>query len=275
MTLSGLSRKMHSAQEVRRTYHNWPLWFFSRMGFQFGGGSTEIKVNGARFLAPNNVESWGIADQVWRSKVYTKHFPILANYRVLDVGAHFGFFSVFAAQQSPGVKVASYEPSPSTFQILRKNLENNLDPLNLFAFNFGLSDTCEETCFYKPHGHDASGTLFKNNIGRTSAAPVIEERVRIEKADRIWEVFDSYDFVKLDCEGSELPILRCLGEQVKRFHYLVLEYHNDPENIVRFLLSKHFSILEIIPLENNSPWNAFSHMGMLYAENYDFRATSS
>ena len=274
MTLFELSRKMHSAYQVQRTYDNWPRWFFSRMGVRFGGDSTEIRVNGSRFIAPNNYESWGIADQVWRSRVYTKHFPILPNYRVLDVGAHFGFFSVFAGRQSPGVKVVSYEPSKSTFEILRRNLANNLDRENSFTFNFGLGDTSEESLFYKPEGHDASGTLFKEQIGDSPAA-IIQERVQIEKADRIWDIFESYDFVKLDCEGSELPILRCLGEQVKRFHYLVLEYHNDPENVVRFLLSKHFSILEIIPLENNSPWNAFSHMGMLYAENNDFHAISS
>ncbi len=272
--VSDIFRKFNSAQEVRKTYDNWPLWFLSRMGLQFGGGSTEIKVNGATFLAPNNTESWGIADQVWRSKVYTKHFSILANYRVLDVGAHFGFFSIFAAQQSPGVKVVSYEPSTSTFEILRRNLEENLNQESSFAFNFGLSDTCEESIFYKPEGHDASGTLFKENIGHTPA-PIIKERVKIEKANRIWDVFDSYDFVKLDCEGSELPILRCLGEQVKHFRYIVLEYHAHPEDIVRFLLSKSFSIVEMVPFEINSPWNAFSHLGMLYAKNDNFQALGS
>ena len=244
------------------------------MGVRLGGDSTEIRVNGSRFIAPNNDESWGIADQVWRSRVYMKHFPILPNYRVLDVGAHFGFFSVFAARQSHGVKVVSYEPSKSTFEILRRNLANNLHPENCFAFNFGLSDTRQESLFYKPEGHDASGTLFKEQIGESGAA-IIKERVQIEKADRIWDVFDSYDFVKLDCEGSEYPILQCLGDQVKRFHYLVLEYHHDPENIARFLLSKRFSILEMSSGENHSPWNAFSHMGMLYAQNDDFHSTPS
>lgn len=271
MPLSELLRKMHSVQEVRRTYENWPLWFLSRMGIHLWGPSTEIKVNGSKLLAPNNAESWGIADQVWRSKVYTKHFPILDGYRVLDVGAHFGFFSVFAAQQNRGVKVVSYEPSKSTFGILRKNLDINLDEENSFAFNFGLSDKSEDFIFYKPEGHDASGTLFKKNLGQASS-PVIEERVRIEEAGRIWDVFERYDFAKLDCEGAELAILRCLGEQITRLRYIVLEYHENPEEIAQLLLSKSFSIVEILPLEVNSPWNAFSHLGMLYAKNNHFIA---
>jgi FkbM family methyltransferase len=274
MTVSDLMHRMHAVQEVRRTYENWPLWLLSRMGIHLGGASTEIKVNGSKLLAPNNAESWGIADQVWRQKVYTKHFPILSGYRVLDVGAHFGFFSVFAALQNDGVNVVSYEPSKSTFGILKENLEVNLDPKSSFAFNFGLGDRSEESIFYKPEGHDASGTLFKRNL-RQASSPIIEERVSIEEAGRIWDVFESYDFAKLDCEGAELAILQCLGEEVKRLRYITLEYHENPKDIARLLLSKNFSIVEIVPLEINSPWNAFSHMGMLYAKNDHFQANVS
>ena len=244
------------------------------MGLDLGGTSIEIKVPGARLLAPNSVESWGIADQVWRAKVYTKHFPILEGYRVLDVGAHFGFFSVFAARQNPGVRVVSYEPSKATFQILRKNFENNLQRENAFAFNCGLSDKSEEATFYKPKGHHASGTLFRSNIG-TSPCPVIEERVRIQEASKIWEVFESYDFAKFDCEGAELPILRCLGSQINRLRHLVLEYHQDPSEIIQLLLSRKFSVVEILPLESTAQWNAFSHLGMLYARNNEFRVGAS
>lgn len=271
MNVETLSRKIRAAHDVRRTYKNWPRWLINRMGMHPGGPFTEIRVNGSRLLAPNNAESWGIADQVWRWKVYTKHFPILDHYRVLDVGAHFGFFSIFAGHQARGVKVASYEPSQSTFEILAKNLSRNLPETNTFAFNFGLGDRSGDMAFYKPQGHDASGTLFKRNLGETTV-PILEERVRIEDGNRIWELFDRYDFAKLDCEGSEFAILRCLGDQVQRLHYLVLEYHDNPEEIVQFLSSKNFSILEILPLETDARWNGLSHLGMLYARNDQYRS---
>ena len=273
MTPSTWLRKLHSVQEVRRTYENWPRWFFSRMGIQVGGDSTEIRVRGSKLLAPNNAESWGIADQVWRAKVYTRHFPILAGYRVLDIGAHFGFFSVFAARQNRGVEVVSYEPSKSTFAVLRKNLDANVDEESSFAFNFGLGDRTGESIFYKPEGHDASGTLFKRNIG--PSCRVLEEVVRIEEANRVWDVFDRYDFAKLDCEGAEFAILRCLGDQIQRLHYIVLEYHQNPDDIVQLLLSKNFSIVARLPLDSTAQWNAFSHLGMLYAKNNEFRGTAA
>ena len=274
MTPSPWLRKLHSVRDIRRTYENWPRYFLSRAGINLGGASVEIRIGGSKFLAPNSFESWGIADQVWRSRVYTKHFPILDGYRVLDIGAHFGFFTVFAARQSRGVKVVSYEPSKSTFEILSKNLERNLERENSFAFNFGLSDKSEDSVFYKPKGHDASGTLFKRNIGETRC-PRVEEHVKIEEAGRIWEVFDKYDFAKLDCEGAEFPILGSLGDHISRLHHVVLEYHQNPEEIVQLLLAKNFSIVELLPVESNAPWNSFSHLGMLYAKNNHFGADLS
>ncbi|HXY48998.1 MAG TPA: FkbM family methyltransferase [Terriglobales bacterium] len=267
MTVSQLQRKLHSVREIQKTYDNWPQWFISRMGIDFLGSSAEIKTGRSRLVAPRNFESWGIADQVWREKVYTRHFPILQGYRVLDIGAHYGFFTVFAALENEGVKVVAYEPSKSTFQILRNNLEGNrLDRQSVLAFNCGLADKSGDAVFYKPEGHDASGTLFAKNVSGASCR-VLEEVVRIEEAVRIWDVFDWYDFAKLDCEGAELPILRHLGDQVRRLGHIVLEYHQDPNNLVEFLSSKHFSIVEIVPLESKANWNAFSHLGMLYARN--------
>jgi FkbM family methyltransferase len=211
---------------------------------------------------------------VWREKVYTKHFPILAGYKVVDIGAHFGFFSVFAASQSRDVKVVSFEPSKSTFSFLKNNLEiNNLAGQSAFAFNFGLADKSGQLTFYKPQGHHASGTLFKGNIGQ-GTCPIVEEVVTIERAERIWDVFDRYDFAKLDCEGAELGILSSLGDRINRLRYIVLEYHQDPNELAQLLLARNFSIVEVLPLESNTQWNAFSHLGMLYAKNNHFGASA-
>jgi len=269
-----LAHKIHSLKDVRKTYKNWPRWFLSRMGIHPGGATTTIKVNGSTLFARNNAESWSLADQVWRWKVYTKHFPILDGYRVLDVGAHFGFFSAFAIHQNRDVKVVCYEPSKSTFEMLRKNLAKTVDQGNGFVFNFALSDRGGESAFYKLESHDASGTLFKNNLGH-QAGPIVEERVRTEDVQCIWDVFESYDFAKFDCEGSEFAILRRLGEQVKRLHYVVLEYHDNPQEIVQFFVSNNFSILEIVPLDTDAAWIGLSQMGMLYARNDQFVASGS
>jgi FkbM family methyltransferase len=55
---------------------------------------------------------------------------------VYDVGAHFGYFSLlFAHLAAPNGRVFSFEPTPSTFAVLKKNVQGNADitPLNCAA----------------------------------------------------------------------------------------------------------------------------------------------
>jgi FkbM family methyltransferase len=54
------------------------------------------------------------------------HFPkVTKKFTVVDIGANIGAFTIFAALKSPQVKVISYEPSKSTYQLLNYNVETN------------------------------------------------------------------------------------------------------------------------------------------------------
>jgi hypothetical protein len=95
------------------------------------------------------------------------------------------------------------------------------------------------------------------------------EMVNVEQADRIWSLYDRYDFAKLDCEGAEYPILRSLGENIKRFRCLAIEYHGDPEGIQSLLCAHGFTVVATGPVGVAS-WSAFPKIGMLYARNNEF-----
>jgi len=263
-----LSRKLHSALEVRRTYRNWPLWFFNRWGLRSPRSSVRIVIGSANLVGPNNAETWGTVDQIWRQRIYIKYFPILEGYRVLDIGAHFGFFSLFAAFQGRDVKVVSYEPSSHNFRILQENITLNAKHAQVQAFNCALSD--RDGCYplYKPSGHNDSGTLFEVNLSQRSARASME-MVHVKKAQGIWDHYDRYDFAKVDCEGAEFSILESLGESIKRFRYLAIEYHSESERIKSFLRSNGFTVLATDPARVVS-WCTFPEMGMLYASNNEF-----
>lgn len=187
---------------------------------------------------------------------------------MLDIGAHFGFFSMFAAFQGKDVKIVSYEPSSRNFGILQENITLNAKHAQVQAFNCALSDRDGCYPFYKPSGHDDSGTLFELNLRQRSASTATE-MVHVKKAHGIWDLYDRYDFAKLDCEGAEFPILESLGESIKRIHYLAIEYHSDPERIRNFLCSNGFTVQATDPADVAS-WCTFSEMGMLYASNNKF-----
>jgi FkbM family methyltransferase len=175
---------------------------------------------------------------------------------------------MFAAFQGKDVKIVSYEPSLRNFQILQENITLNAKHAQVRAFNCALSDT--DGCYplYKPRGHDDSATLFEENLHQRSIQ-VITEVVNVEQAHRIWNLCDRYDFAKLDCEGAEYPILRSLGANIKRFRYLAIEYHGDPECIMSLLCSHGFTVLATGSVGVAS-WCAFPKIGMLYARNNEF-----
>jgi len=260
-----LAHKLATALEVRRTYRNWPRWFLSHYQIPSSAPDIEIQVRGATFRASNHTESWGIADQVWRERVYTRHFPILDGYRVLDVGAHFGFFSIFAACQGLRVSIVAYEPARESFAFLQWNVERNGRTRQIRAVNAGLSDAAGNLTLYKQKHHHASSTLFQENLPQPLSAEE-EEEVRVEAAAHVWAACQRYEFAKFDCEGAEYPIFRALGEDLSRFRYVVVEYHRDPAELKEILAGRRFAIVEDLPLKV-APWSAFPSMGILYARN--------
>jgi len=57
---------------------------------------------------------------------------------------------------------------------------------------------------------------------------------------------DKIDFLKMDCEGSEYPILMDNRDLVKKIGFIALEWHNvkgyKVEDLVRFLKSNNFRV---------------------------------
>ncbi len=66
---------------------------------------------------------------------------------VLDVGAHVGLFTLYALEQSPGLRVFAFEPCPPLVEALRRNTENSAG-VRLFPFGLGDRPGTAELTFY-------------------------------------------------------------------------------------------------------------------------------
>lgn len=64
----------------------------------------------------------------------------------LDVGAHYGFFSLLAAEIAQHGRVYSFEPSEGAFKILKSNTENLK---NVEIFNLAVSNNSKRIEFYE------------------------------------------------------------------------------------------------------------------------------
>src|SRR6266568_1406563 len=93
--------------------------------------------NGTRFEA--NVGFLWLVNEIFYNHVYTpRHLEIEKNDVVIDIGAHIGVFTVFAASRTKNT-VYAFEPSPGNLKILKQNVSlNTLD--NVICQGMAVSD---------------------------------------------------------------------------------------------------------------------------------------
>jgi len=172
----------------------------------------------------------------------------------IDVGAHYGFFSLLASQivGSQG-RVISYEGGNDTYQVLNSNLKSKE---NITAVNKVVSNTQGLVHFYQfPTAYSEYNSLdieqykeldwFKANIPK--ATPMQSIRLSNE-LDKI-----SAKIIKIDVEGGEMGVLKGLEEYLDNHSpIIVIEYlSTDRKNqshilAAEFLMGKGFVANTII-----------------------------
>jgi FkbM family methyltransferase len=131
----------------------------------------------------------------------------------IDVGAHIGFYSMLSSHLvGSGGKVYSFEPTPWTFELLKKN---TLGMGNVKIFNLGASDTDGEMSFsdYGP-GYGAYNSASTEGTMLTfQPKKIIAKTVGLDSFFKQNNIRP--DFIKLDAEGFEYKILNGLSETLR------------------------------------------------------------
>lgn len=165
-----------------------------------------------------------------------RSIPINPRDVVIDIGAHIGVFAIWAAQQAHLGVVYAYEASQANFELLVENRHLN-QVTNLNVKNLAVFDRRGEYDFYQPGGNGALGSLLQDQGAKkeTVTAITLEDLFKENHIDQV-------DYLKLDVEGAEYPILLdCPAETLQRTRHLVLEYHEfdgapwEPQDLERHL----------------------------------------
>lgn len=153
--------------------------------------------------------------------------PVGSGDLVLDIGANHGFTACYFAAR--GARVVAFEPSPDIFGRLVENVERN---------GLGARVQCVRAAVGSRDGRAMLRESETLGGGMSTINERFAEGVRIEYGSsvdvEVWSIGrvlegvgnDRVRLLKLDCEGSELDILRALGvRDLARIDSLAIEYH--------------------------------------------------
>lgn len=141
---------------------------------------------------------------------------------VVDVGANVGGFALYAKGWNRDAQVLCFEPNPQVLDMLEDNVE---DESGVRVFPFALSAQAGEITLYQ---HPRNTGQSSVNGEFQGAQPV---RVAVEQASEAMQRagIERIDVLKIDTEGSEVPILEGLGDWLQRTAVAMLEYHSEED----------------------------------------------
>jgi FkbM family methyltransferase len=146
---------------------------------------------------------------------------------VVDVGAHIGCFSWLCLARGAG-RVHAYEVEPANFELLSANLAPAGERARARHGAVWRSDREEDLFFSPPQlDIDTGGGSVMDGRGEPAGrslpfAAVLEEAVAAAPSGRV-------RLLKLDCEGSEYPILYT-APTLDAIDEIVGEYHERPQD---------------------------------------------
>ena len=195
--------------------------------------------------------------EIWGRKVYNPPgFEIGPDDLVVDIGANVGVFSLYAARRTRN-RVIAVEPYPLNFEFLVANLEAN-NVTNVSCLNLAIVDRSGPLRLFHS-SNDGGHLLYDHNAieGRLSQSSTVEGKTLeslLEEAG-----VSRVNFLKLDCEGAEFPILFDAPKPTLRdIDRIAMEYHDGVtehrhEELEHLLRSEGFSIRSH-PSEDGGPF---------------------
>jgi FkbM family methyltransferase len=196
--------------------------FFSKVARQI---AMKVKRNGVAVRLPNgetmrlardagvNLASalyWHGLDGHERETSQTLRFFFERSACFVDVGANYGFYSVLGALWNPTLRVVAFEPLPSIFGGLTKNVALNQIEGRVRCENIALSSQSGTATLYLPPTYskdiESTGTLSVNSWQvRQKAEPIQVQTIRLDDYERQHPMH--VDLIKIDVEDFEAEVL--------------------------------------------------------------------
>ncbi len=237
---------------LAKNFTNWPLYFKQKY---FKSDANPVYVTKGNNLAIEvPAHFFFVFKEIFMEDFYEidelmKHVP--ASPVVVDIGANVGFFSFLIAAKAKNAKVFAFEPMTINQKLFQENLRRNKDVKHAITVEqkavTGIETPSVKLFFDDRNENTEIPSVFadfsKENTQSTEV-PAISLKKIIEQNQ-----LQSIDVLKLDCEGSEYPILYNSPEEIwPLIKCLCIEVHEidtatrNYKSLSAFLTNKNFKI---------------------------------
>lgn len=173
-----------------------------------------------------------------------QNFTIKKNDVIIDIGAHVGFFTIYAAKQASEGKIYAFEPASTSFVLLKRNVEMN-KLSNVITENYAVLKNSGTATLFVDKNFAIGNTMFGEG------SPHLEKEIVTTISIR--DMFNKYqikrvDLLKLDCEGAEFEIILNLTKnELEKIVKISAEIHHNignhtVEELSGFLKANNFSV---------------------------------
>lgn len=186
---------------------------------------------------------------------------------VIDIGANIGIATVAIADKiGKRGSLYSFEPVPDYFNILKENLSLN-KLKNVRAFQLALTDKFGRIDFYQKDL--SSGITFEEGASKIEVFTTTIDRFLSN------EGIEKVDLFNMDCEGSELLVLKGAEETLRRnkvkifyeiHHNFLRQLGQSIEELVTYLQRLEFHVQSVC-LNDLTMRNEYENCEYIYAHN--------
>lgn len=218
----------------------WPDMKFSPLSIRVGNGS-ELKIiphlgefdGDALFTKNLNYEA---PIFIWLEQSVSRYDVII------EIGANVGIYTCFLGKLLSGTdaKLIAFEPSPTAFTRLQKNLDVNSLPGSI-AFPAAVAETTGWVTLYEPTGHLTNGSLnadfasiFSDQVNEATVAAVDRRFLDglVNEDQRV--------LLKIDVEDYEPALLSSLEAFINKHRPdIIIEVLSTTEQEIRLWLESH------------------------------------
>jgi FkbM family methyltransferase len=157
--------------------------------------------------------------EIFNEHQYDFAFDIRSDEVVIDAGANIGLFALYCTNKFGPATVYAFEPTPSAFSRLLRNLTANA-AVNVIAENTALFSVGGTVCL-RLNTRTTQSTLSTEH----TAGTIQVESVSLDEFARSRAV-TNVGLLKIDVEGAELEVLRGGDNLLRTTRQIVVECHS-------------------------------------------------